>query len=164
MTVVPLPESPCMRVRFIWNEGAEGEGGVRLYFGYSGSAPTGPNCVTLASDMAAAWASHISPIMGSNVVLNEVDVLDIATDSGASGQWSGSDAGGNSAPFLPWNVATNVEFGIGRRYRGGKPRMYLPPLTASGLADQRSWNSGSVTSVNTGVAAFFAEIVALSVG
>lgn len=164
MTVVPLPDTPTLRVRFIWNEGAEGEGGVRLYFSYTGSAPSGANCNTLASDFETAWASHIAPLLGSNCVLNEVDVLDIATHTGASGTWNGSDAGGNSGPFLPWNCAMNVEWNIARRYRGGKPRMYLPPLVASGLADQRSWSSSAITSVNDGVDAFISECVGFDVG
>jgi hypothetical protein len=164
MTVVPLPDVPCLRTRFVWNEGAEGEGGIRLYFKYSGSAPSGANCATLASDMSSAWGTHIATQLGSNCSLNEVDVLDIATDSGLSGQWSGSIAGGNSSPFSPWQVAMDVEFGIGRRYRGGKPRCYLPPLTESNWADPAHWTSGAVSSVNTAFAAFISEITALSVG
>ncbi len=164
MTVVPLPASPCLRSRFIWNEGTDGEGGIRLYFSYAGSAPTAANCVTLATDFAAAWATHISPILGTNVTLNEVDVLDIATDSGLSGQVSVSDAGANAGPFLPWQCALNVEFDIARRYRGGKPRCFLPPAVASGLVDESHWSSSTLTSVNTGFAAFIAEIEALTVG
>jgi hypothetical protein len=153
-----------MRARFIWNESAEGEGGIRLYFSYSGSAPTAGNCSTLATDFAAAWATHISPVLAANVALNEVDVLDIATDSGLSGQWTGSDAGGISGATLPWQCAMNIEFDIARRYRGGKPRCFLPPTAAAGLADDSHWSTGTISSVNTGFAAFISEIEALSVG
>ena len=164
MTAPPLPDVPCVRARFIWNEGAEGEGAIRLYFSYSGSAPTGPNCITLATDMAAAWATHVSPFLPANVTLNEVDVLDIATLSGLSGVWTGADVGGNSGPYNPWQCAMNIEFGIARRYRGGKPRCYLPPATEAGLADPSHWSAGTIASADAGFAAFIAEIAALSVG
>lgn len=141
-----------------------GEGGIRLYFSYAGSAPTAGNCTTLASDMAAAYNTHINPVLAENTILNEVDVLDIATDSGLSGQWTGADAGEISGATLPWQCAMNIEFDIARRYRGGKPRCFLPPTAAAGLADDSHWSGSTITSVNSAFSAFIAEIEALSVG
>jgi len=164
LTTPPLPASPCVRVRLIYNEGVGGEGGNRFYLSYSGSAPTGANCTTLAGDIAAAWNSDIAPLVDGAYALEEVDVLDIATDSGLSGQWTGSHAGTKTGSSLPASAATNVEFGIARRYRGGKPRMYLPPSTSGDLASITSWSNTFVGDVNTGVVAFFAAIAALSVG
>jgi hypothetical protein len=164
MTPVPLPASPCMRVRLIYNEGVAGEGGNRFYLSYSGSAPTGANCVTLAGDIAAAWETNIAPLIDEEYSLDEVDVLDIATDSGLSGQWTGSHAGTKTGDSLAASAATNVEFGIARRYRGGKPRMFLPPSTSPDLNGVTSWSETYVGDVNTGVAAFFTAIAGLSVG
>jgi hypothetical protein len=138
--------------------------GVRFYLSYSGTAPTGANCTTLAGDVAAAWATNLSPRMQASVSLTEVDVLDIATDSGLSGQWNGTDVGGDSGAPLPIQVATNVEYGIARRYRGGKPRCYFPLGTATFLLTQSMWTAAYVTDINTAVTAFFAEIAGLSVG
>ena len=164
MTVVPLPESPCLRVRCIWNEGSNGEGGTRFFLSYSGSAPSGANCTTLAGDIETAWAAHISPLSSPYYILNEIDVLDIASDSGASGQWSGATDGSRSGTVLPWQVCTNVEYDIGRRYRGGKPRGYWPAGNIEDEADDRSWDSSYISASNTGIGAFFAAIAALSVG
>lgn len=164
MTAVPLPESPCLRVRLIYNSGAEGECGSRFYLSYSGAAPTGANCATLATDIAAAWNSHLASLINPQFQLTEVDVLDIATDSGLSGQWTGSDAGTNAGSGFPYQVAVNVEFDIARRYRGGKPRMFLPTGVLSDGATASTWSSTFIGLVNTGVAAFFTEIEALSVG
>lgn len=164
MTVVPLPDTPCVRVRLIYNEGVGGEGGNRFYLSYSGSAPSGANCTTLAADIAAQWATDIAPTCGVDWVLNEVDVLDIATDSGLSGQWNGSHAGTLTGTKLPANCASNIEFGIARRYRGGKPRMFLPPPPESYLNSVTSWTSAFVAAANGNVAAFFAGVEALSVG
>lgn len=164
MTLVPLPDTPCVRCRAIWNEGEPGEGGVRFYLSYSGSAPSGANCITLAGDVANAWVDHLVALIGTDWTLNEVDVLDIATDSGNSGQWTGSAAGTRSGTNLAASLANNCEFGIARRYRGGKPRMFLPPPVATDMASVSAWGSGFVTATSTDVAAFFAELEADTVG
>lgn len=164
MTVVPLPASPCVRVRSIWNEGGVGEGGVRFFLSYSGSAPSGANCSTLATDIANQWSSHLIPLMHGDWTLDEVDVLDIATNSGQSGQWTGTEAGSRSGTALPSQVCTNVEYGIGRRYRGGKPRGFYPFGVEADLATQSQWSGTFLSSVNAAMAAFFTAIEGLSVG
>lgn len=164
MTVVPLPDTPCMRVRLVYNLGEAGEGGNRFYLRYGGSAPTAANCGTLASDIASAWSTHFSPVVSTFNALNEVDVLDIATDSGLSGNWTGTNPGERSGSPLPTQCPTNIEFGIGRRYRGGKPRMYLPPPVDSDLNTTAQWTPGFVTAAQAAAAGFFAAVEALSVG
>ena len=164
MTAPPLPASPCLRVRTIWSEGGSLEAGNRFYLSYSGSAPSGANCTTLAGDIASAWATDISPLHSNVWTLTEVDVLDIATTSGLSGQWTGSHAGTRGTAALTTNVATNVEFGIARRYRGGKPRIFLPGPVQGDLQTESAFKSSFITAVNSGVAAFFAAIAGLTVG
>lgn len=148
----------------VFNQAAVGEGGCRFYLSYSGSAPTGANCTSLATSVQSAWGTNLKTQTTSNFVLNEVDVLDIATNSGLSGQWTGTVAGTAGGTPLPVNCATNIEFGIARRYRGGKPRMFLPPGNAASTANQNSWTSAYITATNTGVTAFFAALAALSIG
>lgn len=164
MTVVPLPDTPCVRVRLVMNEGDVGEGGNRFFLSYSGSAPSGANCATLASDISSAWGTNIAPLVSSNNGLSEVDVLDIATDTGLSGQWTGSVAGSRSGTALPVQTCVNVEFGIARRYRGGKPRWFQYAGVYGDEATGASWSSTFIGEVNSGVEAFFAAIAALSVG
>ena len=160
---VPLPASPCVRVRLIYQLGGGLEAGNRFYLSYSGSAPDGTQCASLASSIAGLWATDLAPLTSSEGYLSEVDVLDIATDLGASGQWNGTHNGSRSGTPLPWQVATNVELNIAQRYRGGKPRIYLLPGTNSDLETESSWQSEYITAVNTGVGNFFAGIHALSI-
>lgn len=153
-----------MRVRMTGIDDADNDWGVRFFLSYSGSAPTGANCATLASDVSSAFETDLAPLMVAAQSLTEVDVLDIATDSGLSGQWTGSVAGTSGGTGVPIQVCTNVEYGIARRYRGGKPRAYWPFGDTSQLLDQSHWTSAYLTSVNTGVTNFFAAISALSIG
>jgi hypothetical protein len=160
----PLPEVPCVRVAVDYQDNSNLRSGGRFYLSYSGSAPTAGNCATLASDVASAWATNICDLFTNNWALVEVDVLDIATDSGASGQWTGTNTGTLSGTSLPSQCASNIEFGIARRYRGGKPRMYLPPGGDSQLLNASTYTSSFVTALHTGMAAAMAAIEALSIG
>lgn len=164
MTAPPLPASPCLRVRLDYTDGGGNELGSRFYLSYAGAAPTAGNCITIATDIAAAWATHIAPQVQEGYTLTEVDVLDIASLTGLSGQYAADAPGTNTGAYLPGNVAVNVEFGIARRYRGGKPRMFIPPPGAGQQVDPNHWDSGFISATSSAVAAFFAEIEALSVG
>jgi hypothetical protein len=164
MTVVPLPDVPCVRVRLIYQDTDGNEMGSRFYLSYTGSAPSGANCTTLAGDIETAWAAHLISLVGSNIALTEIDVLDIATDSGLSGQWTGSTSGTGGGATAPIQCANDVEFNISRRYRGGKPRMYLPPGATSSMLNAHQWTTGFTSSTTTDVTAFFAAIEALTVG
>lgn len=164
MTAPPLPASPCMRVRLDYTNSDAFKGGSRFYLSYAGSPPTPGNCTTLAGDIATAWASDLASLVHGDWALTEVDVLDIASLTGASGQWTGSESGSNSGNQMTANTATNVEFDIARRYRGGKPRMFLPTPGDPELLDAGHYTSTFITAVNTGVGNFFAAIEALSIG
>jgi len=164
MTEPPLPASPCVRVRLIYTNADGTLAGSRFYLSYSGSAPTAGNCTTLAGDVETAWVAHLASLIHDDTALSEVDVLDIATDSGSSGQWDGDENGTMTGVALPASVATNVEYNIARRYRGGKPRMFLPAPNAAQMQDQGHWTSTFVGDVNTGIAAFFSALEALDIG
>lgn len=164
MTPVPPPASPCLRVRLDYTQSDGYLAGNRFYLSYAGAAPTAGNCVTLAGDIAAAWATDLAPVVDENWSLTEVDVLDIATETGLSGHWTGTDAGSRAGTGLPAQCASNVEYDIGRRYRGGKPRLFLPPGVTSDTLDAGHWTPTFISALNTAVGGFFTAVNALSVG
>lgn len=164
MTTPPLPASPTLRVKLDYTDAEGTEAGSRFYLTYAGAAPTAGNCVTLAGDVAAAWASHIAANVQEAYALTEVDVLDIASYVGLSGSWTGSNAGTMGGSAVPSSVASNIEFGIARRYRGGKPRMYLPPPDVSALSGNNKWTTDFQAQVTADFEAFMTEIEALSIG
>lgn len=164
MPTPPLPASPCLRVGVSGTASGGTTWGTRFYLSYSGSAPTGDNCATLAGDVFTAWGSDIAQWYHGNWSLTLVDVLDIATTSGFSGQQTGAQVGTRSGTPMSANDATNIEYGIERRYRGGKPRMYLPPLVEADLVTVQAWDPTTVNDVASSVAELFAYIAGLSIG
>jgi len=164
VTRPPLPEQPCLRVRLDYTQTDGYDAGSRFFLSYSGAAPTAGNCATLAGEIAAAWNTYLAEVVNDTFALTEVDVLDIGTYDGASGQWTGSHAGTAGGTPLPAQAAMNVEFEISRRYRGGKPRMFLPPSNTGFQLDAGHWDSSIITSVNTQIAAFMADVESFDVG
>jgi hypothetical protein len=134
--------------------------GSRFYLSYGGSAPTPANCATLAGNIAAAWEADIAPLVDQSWSLVEVDVLDIATYTGLSGQWTGNNAGTRPGTPLPAQCSVGVEFNIARRYRGGKPRMFFPPGNTGDTADNSHWLVAYYNQWSASMGTFIAACVA----
>jgi hypothetical protein len=164
MTAPPLPASPCLRCRLIYSNSDASEAGSRFYLAYAGAAPTPGNCSSIAEGIEAAWVAGPLAMIHTDWALTEVDVLDITTDTGASGQWTGSEAGTYAGSIIPASAATNVEFDIARRYRGGKPRMFWPPPSSSALLDAGHWTTAFLTQAASNNATFWNDVTAIDVG
>lgn len=164
MTVVPLPDIPCVRVRITGLDPRGNTWGTRFYLSYAGSAPTGANCTSLAGDIMTALGGQLQPLLSFQSSVQECDVLDIATSSGLSGQSTAAFDGTRAGTSLPAQVSVTIEYGIARRYRGGKPRAYLPLGMDADLLDVANWQGSFVNAVNAAMIAGFAAVEALSVG
>lgn len=139
-------------------------GGNRFYIGYAGAAPTAANCTAIADAIETAWTTNLAPLTSIEWGLKTIDVIDIASLTGASGQWNGTSQGQDSGSALPAQVAVNIEFSIARRYRGGKPRIYLPPPDAGKQADAGHWSGTFTAAMDTAFEAFIAAVEAIDVG
>jgi hypothetical protein len=137
--------------------------GVRFYLTYSAAGPaTASDLNSLSGSISTFHHTTLAPLFAANFTLTEIDILDISTLTGVGVTHSYSDPGIRTGNTCPDNCATNVEFLIGHRYRGGKPRFYLPPGVTTDMATVSTWNSSYITAVNTNVANVFSSIEALS--
>lgn len=158
------PVANCLKVLLKYGYGADIDVLNILHFEYTGSAPTATDCAALAGDVSTAWSGHLAAFMSNSQLLESVDVRDLASSSGADGQsattHSGSRAGGNLAP----GTAVLVNHHIARRYRGGKPRSYLPFFVTTDLQAAGLWSGTSTAALLTAWEAFIAAIVGASSG
>jgi len=164
VTVVPLPPNPTLRVRLIYSGVNVDSIGSRFFLTYAGPAPSAATLNTLAGDIAAAYGTHLQSGVSDAYSLSEIDILDISSETGASGTWSGDLVGGDSSNAGVVQSAVNVEFTIARRYRGGKPRMFFPPPGSDSILNTVQWTAAFVSDWNTAVAEFMAEVLALTPG
>lgn len=164
MTPVPPPASPCLRVRLDYTQGDTFLAGSRFFLSYAGSAPTTANCQAIAAGIGTAWNDNLASLCTSEFGLAEVDIVDITTPTSNSGNALVNYPGTRSGQGLPAQCAMNIEYGIGRRYRGGKPRMFLPGGTEGDLLNPGKFSAAFIGDVTTGIEAFFTAIAALDVG
>lgn len=162
MTLVPLPDTPCVRCRFVWHTAEGTELSTRLFLSYTGGPPSGADLTSLADVIETVYTAHLLTLVSSQITLIEIDLLDLASYSGNSGAWVGAAAGSRAGGSPPIQVAFNLQYLIGRRYRGGKPKGYWPFGTVTDLATLASWSDALVAAVDSQFATFIADVVAES--
>ena len=136
---------------------------TRFMFRYSGGPPNSTDATNLAADIyspAAAMASFWDAETG----LEGVEVTDLSSPSGGQGVHAQATVGTRAGGELTGGTAVLVNYLIARRYRGGKPRSYLPWFTSSDLANRDAWVSGSLTALDSALSTFFAAVIGLNSG
>jgi hypothetical protein len=92
-------------------------------------------------------------------VMTGTQVTDLASTSGAFGVDTTNVNGTEAGSALPAGTAYLINFKIARKYRGGKPRCYLPLGVAADLATRANWLSTNITNTTTHFTAFIAGFV-----
>jgi len=164
VSVPPLPEVPCVRCSLDYVNTDGFLAGSRFFLSYTGTSPSPGDCQALALLIGQAWEANMANGISDSWSLAEVDVIDIASYTGSSGQSIATYAGNQTGAAMPAQCAVNTEFGIARRYRGGKPRMFWPTPAASNAANAAQWTSTFPSGFDYYVGGFFSHIYGTPVG
>lgn len=132
----------------------------RMYFQYSGTSPTDAELATMASSIVTAWGTDMKGVTNTSTTLTEVIIEDLNTSTGAIGTATASTAGTRGTWSGGITTCMLVNFTVARRYRGGKPRVYLPPMQSSDLTNAANWSGGATTAATSGIQSFIAAIIA----
>ena len=138
-------------------------GGFSLFYSFSGALSV-PNANTLATQASGAWSNDMKVLQSTTQQLASVQVIDLTTKSSAAGMNTTVIAGTRAGQELPIDCCTLVNYKIARRYRGGKPRTYLPCGIAGDILDGRHWTVGYSASFEAGFTQFLLDIKAINVG
>ena len=136
-----------------------GSGGSRFFVSYTGGTPTVADLNSFASAVSGAWGTHMKSLQCSAFSLNQVTCEDLNTTSGNLGSWGGSVAGTSSDVYLAASTCAVIDMKISRRYRGGKPRLYLPIGVWGDTDGAQVWGTTFQTNVDSQFPAFIAEVV-----
>lgn len=159
-----LPDVPnVLRVDWLWAVGGDLTVTTKHEFLYTGTAPNSAACVTLAADIYALQAAF-SPLYGTDVDLLGTKVTDLSSHTGGVGEHAQTTEGGRSGVTLAASSCALVNYVIGRRYRGGKPRSYFPFFTADDVLNPQTWDSAAPSELDSQLAAYFAGVIGLSAG
>jgi hypothetical protein len=157
------PALQVLRIQMKWKLGSAHGGGSRFYMLYSGGPPTATNCNTIASDVSGAFNTALGGAMIDTNELVEVVVTDLTSGSAAEGSWTGSIAGQLTGTPLPIDTCVLMNSHIPRRYRGGKPKIFLPFGQVSDLdSTDDQWNSTFIGVMNAAWPAFIGVLQGLT--
>jgi hypothetical protein len=122
---------------------------VHGYWKYGPNVPTGANANLVASTAMTSYGTHFHPLMSATAALKHTEVTDLSDPSGAIGTAIAASGGARPGDELPASASVLINFPIARRYRGGKPRVYVPAGVATDVVDPQHWDTAFAQSCQT---------------
>lgn len=150
-----------MRIKGVFPNAAQW--GIRRYIQISNPFGESSSPLTFAEDIGSAWNTNINPLLGMDVVTQEIDVVDLSSESGLSGTADVDYTGGSAYGPFDNQIAVVIKDEIARRYRGGKPKTFLPGHNNGVQADGSHITSDAASALGTAWTAFNTAIAAISV-
>ena len=158
-----LPSIPnALKISLLWSISSDVNARTGLFFAYSGSAPNNAACNAFASAAFAAWGAF-GQDWDVDTSLTGVECVDLSSASGGVGIHSASVPGNLNAP-ISGASSLLVNYQIARRYRGGRPRSYLPWGDQTKVGNRQTWDATWVSTVTTHVEDAIAGIVGQTSG
>jgi hypothetical protein len=156
----PLPSVP--NVLIIQLKFTVGRANVlsRVHVRYASAPPSRTDLIQYAVSIDASIGAHLLPLFSTELRTAEVIVTDLSDNTyGARGIASSQQVG--TRPGLPngAGVAALINFKVARRYRGGKPRIYVPFFVSSDLTPGLTWSETALEEGTVGWAAFMNSVL-----
>lgn len=134
-----------------------------FHIAFSGGPPNVADLNSFAHSFYTAWSTRIMPNLTNQYEHIITNVTDLTTTSSAVGSYGQVSTGGSSGTPCGNQVCILVKHHIARRYRGGHPRTYLPPSSATNIALGQQWSGTFVTTMNTAYTNFISDVEAIAV-
>ena len=137
-----------------------------LHFSNGSTAPwTQGGINALASTGRSAWITRIVPHMTSNFFLADVETVDLTDTGDRSAIQTGTPVPGTDAnPTSAIGTCFMINFAIARRYKGGHPRVYLPPMAESSAIGGDTWSGPAVDNYKLSFDNWVSDVLAALVG
>ena len=158
----PVPN--VLKVDIGWSIGSDLTALTRLFVSWSGTAPSNATCASLAAALYVIFAAELAVYTATTNALEYVNVQDLTSDTAGQGTHVATTAGSLAGGLLGAGVAFLASMKIGRRYRGGKPRSYLPLGDVTFLDTAQLWTSGFQGDVQASLNAIIADVSVTSSG
>jgi hypothetical protein len=154
----PFPETSVLRVQLKHIVGSDQDVLPHFYLGFTGGPPTAAALTTFAGTVWTDWTAGPFGNAGATVTITECIVQDISSATGAEGVHTGNQVGAAAGGQLPAGTCANINFAVARRYRGGKPKMYLPYGTDTNLATPQTWVATWINNLATQVSSLISSV------
>jgi hypothetical protein len=117
------------------------EAHTHLFFHYTSSPPSTADLTTWSGAVMASWVADMLPQMPTTLSIQQVVSTDLATPGTIEGVASASHSGTYPGAAMTAETAVLINFVIARKYRGGKPRIYIPAGSGTQLNNPVQWQS-----------------------
>lgn len=141
MAVILPPVVGVGRTTLQWAYGTDSNVATTLHWQMGSPVWTQADATTVAGAVMAAWVANLLAWQPSGATLQSVTALSLNTLAEQPGVAAASHVGTLSGYTLPADTCVLVNHKIARRYRGGRPRNYLPLGISTHLADPQHWDS-----------------------
>lgn len=139
----------------------------RFFMKYTGAMGS-VDATTLCTTLASSWTTRFNAMYPTTLTLIDTGCLDLGSRTGINVILPVSHPGTAAASLqLSAGAAIVIDGHVALRYRGGHPRVYLPPAVNSSLADANTWataNLATIFTAWTGMLADLASSPPLAVG
>lgn len=158
--ITPLPPTPSgvVRFRMHFEPGPDLHVYSSLQMAYTGAGASTPGLVTLAGDVRTQFSAHLASLLYSGDALFDVEAYDLQFPATPLGQDSTVVVGTRAGTQVPNNCTAGIFFEPNRRYRGSKPKIFLPFGVQGDLASPTIWTAPFVTALGSGWNAFIAGL------
>jgi hypothetical protein len=131
-----------------------------------GAGPPGTDDLNIAAaSVRTAYVAHLLSMLSGDATLDNVTVTDLAHPATPEGIVTGTTPGTRTGtPPLPANCCAVLSFGIARRYRGSRPKLFAPWGLQVDTNTYNAWGTSFQTEVVTKWTAFLAALSGVSFG
>lgn len=151
----PLPPAPSViETKFHFTYGLDTNIFSHLFWHDTSGPAAAADLQTWANAVEAAFTANHQQDFGNWVKLTAVEAIDLGNPGTQHGLAAVNVAGTLPGSTLTAETAVLINLRIGRSYRGGKPRLYMPFGASSELQDSQHWTSSFLTSVSNHFSAF----------
>jgi hypothetical protein len=161
--VPALPDVPgVIRCQLDWQIGSDAAALSRFFVTYTGTVPSVAAMEAFASNLAGECDDVLPPLMHSDTSFLGCTLTDLSSPTGATHTQIEDAPGTRSGDQLGADVCALGNIPIGRRYRGGKPRLYWPLGTSTDLQTRQTWTTDAIAAFQSGFNAVVGQLDGVS--
>ena len=152
----PLPPvQHILRTQFVWSCVYNQNIHSSFYWHLLTEPSNSSDLQAFAALCASKWGSTLNSSQPTDVTLSKITASHLGNPVFLDGVYTGSGAGNLTGQHLvTLETSVLVNYHIGRRYRGGKPRVYLPLGGGNSLSDGGHWQDVFVSQVQSQFTSF----------
>lgn len=169
MPALPFPPTPILKVNVNWGVEGDTQAETIHYFSISAN-PSASDISGFMHSLVIDGQGEFGALCSDSVGMLAATGRDITTAMGNEATNGTPWVGTRGTALLPPAASAVVRHQIGRHYRGGHPRSYLPLGVSGDVALTGLWSDAFVTAVDTAWGAWINDLVsgspygALSIG